>query len=67
VDDLPIDLSNLIDLEGLIDRFSDWDRGIAIAEIELRSLSCKAVELGKHAATVLNEMDALDGECSGDA
>jgi hypothetical protein len=38
VDDSPIDLSNSIDLEGSIDRFPDWDRGIAIAEIELRSL-----------------------------
>jgi hypothetical protein len=26
-------------LDGSIDRFPDWDRGIAIAEIELRSLN----------------------------
>jgi hypothetical protein len=43
VDDLLIDLSNSIDLEGSIDRFPDLDRGIAIAEIELRSLEIRVV------------------------
>jgi hypothetical protein len=28
---------NLINLEASIDQFPNWDRGIAIAEIELRS------------------------------
>jgi hypothetical protein len=39
VDDLPIDLSTLTNLKSSIDRFPDWDGGIAIAKIDVKSLA----------------------------